>query len=955
MKMVVTNDLRLLSLDRFLTEPIESLTPDKKLYDLDSLADQRKFKQDCEEVLKQATHAWTIIRQRFKVGSAAESLIKPCDEEGAADILWKTFTTHYCNRTTRAGIMQIVERFFDDKTAVNSDILSYFTLYNDIFREIQSVPLLSNSAASLTGLSSPLRQRLPVAATPQKLADQFANSLASEASNPVTNPQVMSVSTFPQWAQVLFILFRIAQFPAHKKFIKDFLFEYVTKAIEKNVETMTTDECFTLLKAYTKIWSTKHGEAPIAVLHYYTEKAKLYCAFHGPDSSHDTKNCNAIHAKRIEEEREAGPRPPHHFTTYRGRNHSSRDRNYPSRESQYSSDRSRDRSPHRRESSRNSFSRSRDRSRNRDRSHSPGRYDRAPSPYQPANRSDRTPAPYSQAHIAQHNTEINSRTAARDPEWHSGIHGYASSELPPGFRSTPPQSDYDSNIDAEDNDDLGPPTEFNMINIYCNIVELESQEMVQQKVVLGDSACNGFLLNELNAHLAADKEECTGTVWGANGPMPGAITKKGFVSFMGVKIRCYIGKFSKGAAGQNWMAVHYGFEWRIKGHYCEIYSSRSGQTATVRHNPINCLTELSEELFGPVNVEMHLSVMNPTDVDTLMHFRLGHIHEAKYKFMKNQPLYTSRGIPSATQISKHTAKHYCDICASAKGHRVVSHKAVDKETAEVGLYWHADCPAQSETPALITGNKSRILFTDRKSRLAARMAMKDNTMPEVLKAAVLFHDQFLAPVKEWYRDTRQRVTIHIYADNGELAYSEVVQYFRSKAVFIHFTAPDHSSSNGLAEVRIKLVRQMSRSLMLTHSLPEEFFEKAENHAVYLLNRVPFIYQGKFQVDPYTLFTGKTADYSILRVFGSKVWVFTRTLKDSRPRSTQGIFVGYAPNSNTPVAYLPTENKFVPSGHISFIELAEDALGVQVVPDEQQWSEDAMTQRAVFLLSDMTLN
>ena len=111
LKVIVINDLRVLSLDRFLTEPIENLTPDRKLYDHDVLADQRKFKHDCEEVLRQATHAWTIIRQRFKVGSTAESLIKPCDEEGAADRLWQTFTGHYCNRTTHAGIMQIIERF----------------------------------------------------------------------------------------------------------------------------------------------------------------------------------------------------------------------------------------------------------------------------------------------------------------------------------------------------------------------------------------------------------------------------------------------------------------------------------------------------------------------------------------------------------------------------------------------------------------------------------------------------------------------------------------------------------------------------------------------------------------------------------------------------------------------------------------------------------------------------
>ena len=257
---------------------------------------------------------------------------------------------------------------------------------------------------------------------------------------------------------------------------------------------------------------------------------------------------------------------------------------------------------------------------------------------------------------------------------------------------------------------------------------------------------------------------------------------------------------------------------------------------------------------------------------------------------------------------------------------------MDKDRAEIGLLWHADLPAQSETPALITGNKSRALFTDRKSRYKVYIPTKDNKTPEILKAAAYFHDYFLTPVKEWYRESRLRVTVYIHADNGELSYPEVVAYLRSKAIFINFTAPDHSSSNGLAEVGIKLVRHMSRSLMLTHALPEEFWEKAEAHAVYLLNRVPYMYQGQFQLDPYTLFTGRTANYSILKIFGSKVWVFTRTLKDSRPRSTHGIFVGYAENSNTPIVYLPTEGKFVKSGHVSFRELAENALEVQTMPD-----------------------
>jgi hypothetical protein len=168
---------------------------------------------------------------------------------------------------------------------------------------------------------------------------------------------------------------------------------------------------------------------------------------------------------------------------------------------------------------------------------------------------------------------------------------------------------------------------------------------------------------------------------------------------------------------------------------------------------------------------MHLSAMDPSHPETLWHFRLGHIHDKKFKFMMNQPLYTDRGIPSADQqTSTSTAiskPFYCDICDAAKGHRVVSHKSVDKDKSEIGTTWHVDCPAQSDTPALITGNRSRILFVERQARLTALIPMKDNTEPEVLKAAAHFHDHYLAPVKEWYKDTRQRFTIYIFLPTTE--------------------------------------------------------------------------------------------------------------------------------------------------------------------------------------------
>ena len=59
-----------------------------------------------------------------------------------------------------------------------------------------------------------------------------------------------------------------------------------------------------------------------------------------------------------------------------------------------------------------------------------------------------------------------------------------------------------------------------------------------------------------------------------------------------------------------------------------------------------------------------------------------------------------------------------------------------------------------------------LIFTDRKSRYKAHVPAKINTMPDIMKAVVYFHNYFLTPVKEWYKESRPRVTIHMYADNG---------------------------------------------------------------------------------------------------------------------------------------------------------------------------------------------
>jgi len=472
-------------------------------------------------------------------------------------------------------------------------------------------------------------------------------------------------------------------------------------------------------------------------------------------------------------------------------------------------------------------------------------------------------------------------------------------------------------------------------------------------MIIADNGCNAIIFNHTKAHLVYDLEPIEGTIYGALGHKHGAVTHRGFVDYMGVKCRCFIADITKSCVGINYTSYYYGFAYQIEGNILQIYSKRSGRGTELIMNSA-LLSEMPESLFGTIEIEMNMTTLDPQDLFTLIHCRLGHPNERKVRYMAKQEMYQQRGISLEGSETK-PGSQYCDICAESKGHEVVSHREVDKDTSEQGLTWHLDLPSQQETPALISGNKSRILFTERKTRFRVYISLFNNSETCILEAVQYWFHMYIEPIIERYRRTRPLVMAHIHADNLEIKYTKVRAYLKSKLNFLHYTAPAHSSSNGLAEVGIKAVRTVSRSLLATYKLPEEFWEFAEIHAVFLLNRLPFMYRGRYSVDPLTLYSGKTADYSVLRIFGCKVHVFIHDKKDSRPRSVHGIFVGYAEDSITPKIYIPELNTTVDNANVNYWEGEPDPMAVQVVPQESQWSAESFANIGNFLMSGMTLN
>ncbi|GJW27503.1 retrovirus-related pol polyprotein from transposon TNT 1-94 [Tanacetum coccineum] len=112
----------------------------------------------------------------------------------------------------------------------------------------------------------------------------------------------------------------------------------------------------------------------------------------------------------------------------------------------------------------------------------------------------------------------------------------------------------------------------------------------------------------------------------------------------------------------------------------------------------------------------------------------------------------------------------------------------------------------------------------------------------------------------------------------------------------NFSAPRTPQSNGVVERKNRTLQEMSRTMLNEQSIPQNFWCNAVDTSTYILNRIlirPFL--GK---TPYELFKGKKPSLEYFKVFGSKCFILNTKdyLTKFDPKSTEGVFLGYSPNS-----------------------------------------------------------
>ena len=161
----------------------------------------------------------------------------------------------------------------------------------------------------------------------------------------------------------------------------------------------------------------------------------------------------------------------------------------------------------------------------------------------------------------------------------------------------------------------------------------------------------------------------------------------------------------------------------------------------------------------------------------------------------------------------------------------------------------------------------------------------------------------------------------IRSDNGKEYISKSFRSFCiSNRIKREHTAPYSPHQNGVSERRWRTTVGMTRCMLKTAKLGNEFWVRALHTAFYISNRCLTVSLPKGRTRLEMCF-GKKPDLSNLKVFGCTAFKHIETHQDKLfDKATKEVFVGYSEDSEAYILYNPFSKKTSFSRNVSFDEI-----------------------------------
>ncbi|KAK1260381.1 hypothetical protein QJS04_geneDACA002146 [Acorus gramineus] len=222
---------------------------------------------------------------------------------------------------------------------------------------------------------------------------------------------------------------------------------------------------------------------------------------------------------------------------------------------------------------------------------------------------------------------------------------------------------------------------------------------------------------------------------------------------------------------------------------------------------------------------------------------------------------------------------------------------------------HSDVWGPSPIPSK-GGNRYYVIFIDDFSRFTwiYLMHSRSELLPIYKSFATMVETQFSKRIKVFRSDC-----------GGEYCSRAFRDFLSSQGTLPQLSTPYAHQQNGVAERKHRHILETTRSLLLSASVPVQFWGEAVLTSVYLINRTPSSITAG--ISPFQRLYHNPPDYSRLRVFGCTCFVLLPPLERTKlsPRSTMCVFLGYSNEIKGYRCYDPVARRLRTSCHVTFFE------------------------------------
>ena len=290
------------------------------------------------------------------------------------------------------------------------------------------------------------------------------------------------------------------------------------------------------------------------------------------------------------------------------------------------------------------------------------------------------------------------------------------------------------------------------------------------------------------------------------------------------------------------------------------------------------------------------------------HSLLGHLHPKAIIEMAKHNLVD--GMP--TDLSMQDWKS-CPTCAQGKSTKRKRKRRDEKgipprQATLPGDSWHSDQKGPIN-PQSAHGNRYSILFVD-----------------EHTGYTEVFHLSSLDQTQETYEKHRKRVqtlfnrNIKRLICDGHSTYKSMITTLEQEGTTITFRAPYDPNGNALAERTIRTIFEMARTMMVASGLPQNRWEEAVDHAVWIRNRVKTVRLNN--ITPFEAYFRMKPDLRHLHPFGclAHALIPKETRKKTfDPITRRCVFMGFSKHHDAFLLFDTDRKKEVVSRDVLFFD------------------------------------